>query len=379
MAWFSALTLIVPGIVVAAAIGGWLLWRRRRRPSAAPAVQTFSRAPRPVGKVAVRDVMDVEREARQAEADGDPELAARLYEEAGMLGSALSIYRRTGNIQKAAELELSTLQLRRASDVHTPVRSAELDDRPTPLVGIERPESLPTREMPVAYSEDFDGQEPTRELLSFGEDDPEPTLRMDLEDVIASLAPASMRDPGEDPFEMHTVPPRASSAPPRLPSVPPRLPSAPPARAENTGVTPTRPRQAPRSFPPAPPPKAPSEPPPRPKGPGIADLLAMLGPSPTPDLGNIEIYYRLGLLYLAAGKTEMARHAFVTVEDISPGYRDASDHLEQLAPPAAPPERLGRRPENQNAREVNSRSGVRGRDRFQEVAATATRGRRDDR
>ncbi len=61
-----------------------------------------------------------------------------------------------------------------------------------------------------------------------------------------------------------------------------------------------------------------------------AELLRMLGPSPTPDLGNIEVYYRLGLVYLAANQDENARRCFLTVEAISPGYRDAAMHLTQL-------------------------------------------------
>jgi hypothetical protein len=61
-----------------------------------------------------------------------------------------------------------------------------------------------------------------------------------------------------------------------------------------------------------------------------AELLRMLGPSPTPDLGNIEVYYRLGLVYLASNQDENARRCFLTVEAISPGYRDAALHLTQL-------------------------------------------------
>ncbi len=60
------------------------------------------------------------------------------------------------------------------------------------------------------------------------------------------------------------------------------------------------------------------------------ELLRMLGPSPTPDLGNIEIYYRLGLAYLALGKDVQARRCFLTVEGVSPGYRDAAVHLTEI-------------------------------------------------
>jgi len=60
------------------------------------------------------------------------------------------------------------------------------------------------------------------------------------------------------------------------------------------------------------------------------ELLRMLGPAPTPDLGNIEIYYRLGLVYLAAAKLVQARRCFLTVEGVSPGYRETTAHLAEL-------------------------------------------------
>ncbi len=66
---------------------------------------------------------------------------------------------------------------------------------------------------------------------------------------------------------------------------------------------------------------------PSPNEPSAESLLRMLGPSPIPDLGNIEIYYRLGMVYLAAGHDVSARRCFLTVEGISPGYRDAAEHL----------------------------------------------------
>jgi len=62
----------------------------------------------------------------------------------------------------------------------------------------------------------------------------------------------------------------------------------------------------------------------------IEELLRMLGPSPVPDLGSIEIYYRLGLAYLAVHEDVQARRCFLTVEEISPGYRDAAAHLTEL-------------------------------------------------
>ena len=347
MAWFSALTLIVPVLVVGVVFGALLLWRRRKQPplrlSARPATTTGSIS-------AVRDVADIERSAQEAEAEGDLDRAAALYESVGMLSSALSIYRRTGNIQKAAELELSSMELgRRAKESSAQFAPAFAElaaaDEYDPIA--ERHE-MRTREMPVAYVDEVveeppfadDEPEPTGRFASFGEDDAEPTVTYDLGN-----------------FDIGNLPPDALL---------PRREARPPARAKSVPPVRAQPR---------------TEPPPRPQGPTVPQLLAMLGPSPTPDLGNIEIYYRLGLLYLASGNEDMARHAFVTVEDISPGYRDASSYLEQLTPAAPPPERVAqrKRPENQNASGVKDRPGVRAADRFQEVRATATRGRRDDR
>ncbi len=67
-----------------------------------------------------------------------------------------------------------------------------------------------------------------------------------------------------------------------------------------------------------------------PRAPSVEQLLRMLGPSPAPDLGNIEIYHRLGVAYLAAHNEEQARLCFLTVEGISRGYRDAAAHLAVL-------------------------------------------------
>jgi len=66
------------------------------------------------------------------------------------------------------------------------------------------------------------------------------------------------------------------------------------------------------------------------QSPLIEDLLRMLGPSPAPDLGNIEIYYRLGLAYLESGQPLQARHCFLTVEEVCPGYRDTTHRLASL-------------------------------------------------
>lgn len=65
-------------------------------------------------------------------------------------------------------------------------------------------------------------------------------------------------------------------------------------------------------------------------GPSIADLVAMIGEQPC-DLGNIEVYYRLGLACLAAQKVEDARRAFEAVDETSPGYRDTEKRLQRLS------------------------------------------------
>ncbi|MBK9071269.1 MAG: serine/threonine protein kinase [Myxococcales bacterium] len=48
------------------------------------------------------------------------------------------------------------------------------------------------------------------------------------------------------------------------------------------------------------------------------------------DLGNIEVYYRLGLAHMAGGNWADAAKAFDAVEDASPGYRDAWKRAEEV-------------------------------------------------
>ncbi len=64
-------------------------------------------------------------------------------------------------------------------------------------------------------------------------------------------------------------------------------------------------------------------------GPTIAELVAMIGDQPC-DLGNIEVFYRLGLACLAFDRIDDARNAFEAVSEASPGYRDTEKRLEQL-------------------------------------------------
>jgi tetratricopeptide (TPR) repeat protein len=64
-------------------------------------------------------------------------------------------------------------------------------------------------------------------------------------------------------------------------------------------------------------------------GPSIDELTAMLN-GKSCDLGNIEVFYRLGLAYLADSRFEEASTAFAQVSEVSPGYRDAERRLEHI-------------------------------------------------
>jgi hypothetical protein len=175
--------------------------------------------------------------------------------------------------------------------------------------------------------------------------------------------------------------------PVRMTSIAPRLSTMPPDSLASRSTFP------PLSFPPEPdtlpparavssiPPRKKSSRPPRPvsnrpraKTPSVDDLLAMLAQFPEPGLGNIEIYYRLGLAYLAAQDVDEARKAFLTVEDISPGYRDATAYLEQLLPKVAEHAGVtkGSGPANHNANAAPGAPRVRERN-------LATGRRRDER
>ena len=57
-------------------------------------------------------------------------------------------------------------------------------------------------------------------------------------------------------------------------------------------------------------------------GPSISELLAYVEGAQC-DLGNIEVFYRLGMAYLGKGLWSEALDAFAQVEEASPGYRDA--------------------------------------------------------
>ncbi len=63
-------------------------------------------------------------------------------------------------------------------------------------------------------------------------------------------------------------------------------------------------------------------------GPSIDTLRRFVrGPC---DLGNIEVYYRLGLAHIAAGEWDQALEAFDAVEEASPGYRDGWKRADEI-------------------------------------------------
>jgi serine/threonine-protein kinase len=64
-------------------------------------------------------------------------------------------------------------------------------------------------------------------------------------------------------------------------------------------------------------------------GPSVAELESLVVGREA-DLGNIEVFYRLGLAHQAAGRWEPAREAFSQVEQVSPGYRDAGKRIDEL-------------------------------------------------
>lgn len=65
-------------------------------------------------------------------------------------------------------------------------------------------------------------------------------------------------------------------------------------------------------------------------GPSVSELKKLLD-GQQPDLGNIEVYYRLGLALTVAGRWREAFEAFASVEGTSPGYRDANARADELA------------------------------------------------
>ncbi len=64
-------------------------------------------------------------------------------------------------------------------------------------------------------------------------------------------------------------------------------------------------------------------------GPSVDSLLQYVG-NQEPSLQNIEVYYRLGLAHLGVGNWGAALEAFKSVEEISPGYRDASGRASEI-------------------------------------------------
>ncbi len=65
-------------------------------------------------------------------------------------------------------------------------------------------------------------------------------------------------------------------------------------------------------------------------GPSVTLLNKFIDGRPC-DLGNIEVFFRLGMAHLATGDWDSAEKAFAAVEGASPGYRDAGKRVEEIA------------------------------------------------
>jgi len=194
-----------------------------------------------------------------------------------------------------------------------------LADAPAGRVAPGMDEAHEAHEADEANEPDAVHSAPTRELVAYVEElaalsmQDFPTRALAIHHATTRELAVDLEDPGLS--ERATLPPvsRGVSGRPGMPSgFQPRTRSARDRREEDAtlrmGSAETR---GPREI-------------------SIEELLRMLGPSPVPDLGNIEIYYRLGLAYLAVHKEVQARRCFLTVEEISPGYRDAAARLAEL-------------------------------------------------
>ncbi len=119
--------------------------------------------------------------------------------------------------------------------------------------------------------------------------------------------------------------PKTQSIRPEIPSShpePSRPPSTPPPPAAIPRPVSVRPLSTspPSSSPPSLSPTS---------GMSADDLRAMIGGREA-DLTNIEVYYRLGVALQGGSSWDEAMHAFATVEEVSPGYRDAQKRLEEI-------------------------------------------------
>jgi tetratricopeptide (TPR) repeat protein len=340
MAWFSALAAFVAVLVVGLIAGTVVMLRRKRR------VQTIGADEAEVDSsgLSEEEIDELRQRAEDAEQAGNCEVAAELFESAGMLHRAMLLYRQAGNIQKAAALELTSLELNRLA-LEIPVLDSEVQELLDQSAHEVAQSSPPPADFAAGSADRLRGH--------------------------ASLRPAATRVKSTFPPARHpsSVPParaKSSFPAPALSFPPPPMSSAPPPASARVKSS-------------APPPKKPPSERPRARGPSVAELLTMLGPNPEPDLGNIEIFYRLGLAQLAAGQNDEARQAFLTVEDISPGYRDANNYLSQLlanagnALPSRPP------PANSNVHRMEREAAARpGRARAPREVMAAAR-RRDER
>lgn len=66
------------------------------------------------------------------------------------------------------------------------------------------------------------------------------------------------------------------------------------------------------------------------EGPSVNELQSMLAEGDEPSLSNIEVYYRLGVAQMAEGNLAGAKENLSSVEEVSPGYRDAANRIEEL-------------------------------------------------
>ncbi len=120
--------------------------------------------------------------------------------------------------------------------------------------------------------------------------------RLGKKNVAAELLETS-RVAGDPPPKPASIPPLPPPTP-KSQSIRPEIPSMPPTSAPNSRHT-------------------------------ADDLRAMIA-GRAADLSNIEVYYRLGVALQLSEAWDDAMRSFATVEEVSPGYRDAQARLEQI-------------------------------------------------
>ncbi len=308
-------------VVVGASALAWLFRSRRREPAIAPAPEPIATPPpapsapppepRPTSRgreleTAFRDklttgtVRDELQAAGRAAAeallaDGDIRTAALVFHDAGLIDEAIQLYlsvlgepgaaaplvARTGDHVRAAELyELAgdyarALEQWKATPEHTrdPKTFPERIDRLTTASTKTGRRSTPTSPPPTF---DLGAVRALAEQVAKALTDQLTKRELDLARLITAAAAAEPRKTYAIGLEGATKVPLLYDAT---------------VRAARSG------------------------PPPR-------TFLVHINQQPC-DLGNIEVYYRLGLAHLGAGRYDQAAAAFDRVEETSPGYRDA--------------------------------------------------------